>query len=275
MREIGIDEFKSRALAVLRQMKSVCEKNNIRFFLAYGTAIGAVRHQGFIPWDDDIDVVMFREDYERFQHIMNNERGRYQLLDINSNRNYALPLAKLIDTHTVVSQVSQKENIKLGVWVDVFVLDFVPDDIRKRKKLYSRLEHLQTYWTQSAYNKHSILKWGNNSFRSYLFYFLYAPIRLLGARFWVQKIEKLSKNSNTKPSSTVAVLTFAANNNRERHTYPVSFWGNGKEMLFEGDYYLLPEKNDEYLKFQYGDYMQLPPEEQRVFHHTFTAFAID
>ena len=119
-----------------------------------------------------------------------------------------------------------------------------------------------------------VLGWGNYSLKSKLFWYIYTPIRVFGARFWAQRLENKARSSNKNVTNTVAILSFSALSSRERQTYPLSYWGNGTKIIFENEEYIIPEKYDEYLRFQYGNYMEFPPIEQRTSHHSFTAFAI-
>ena len=142
MREIcNLSEIKKIELDILRAFRSFCEKNSLRYFLAYGTLLGAVRHGGFIPWDDDIDVAMPRTDYERFLKEFRDER--YEVYDL-SKKGYFYPFAKLCDTTTVlIEEMSVKNSI--GVYIDIFPMDGIADNDQSQHSKAKRLMKLQQH----------------------------------------------------------------------------------------------------------------------------------
>ena len=152
MRKIELEEIKQRCLEILSYIDDICRKNEIQYYLAYGTLLGSVRHQGFIPWDDDIDICMTRENYYKFKKVIAEDKTTpFKLLYVDTEKDYTLPLPKVVDTRTSLSILSQKEKMKLGVFVDVFILDNVPDDDKLREKFFKKLEFYQRLWTISQY----------------------------------------------------------------------------------------------------------------------------
>ena len=128
--ELSENKCKELELGVLKFIRDVSEKNGLRYYLTYGTLLGAVRHKGFIPWDDDIDIFMPYEDYLRFIQIENEKPdSRYRLVCRETNNKYTSALAKVIDTKTVLYQnYGFIENVELGLYVDIFVLNGVGDN---------------------------------------------------------------------------------------------------------------------------------------------------
>lgn len=128
-REITPEEHKRLLIDLLSYINEFCLQNSIKYFFGYGTLLGAVRHQGFIPRDDDVDICMLREDYNRFLTMFsyNAVRSNYSLLSLEStSRNYSFPYAKVIDNRTLlVENVSHP--CLLGVYIDVFPLDYCPE----------------------------------------------------------------------------------------------------------------------------------------------------
>ena len=117
MKKITPEEIKKIQLDLLIQFAEFCKKNNLYYCLAYGTLLGAIRHKGFIPWDDDIDVIMPRPDYEKFCKLVAEKKIATSL-----QNNSTYPFVKIIDTRTLVRErFAQKEEV--GIWIDVFVLD--------------------------------------------------------------------------------------------------------------------------------------------------------
>lgn len=119
MKEIDVDELKHIQLDMLKDVHAFCVNNNIKYSLAYGTLLGAVRHRGYIPWDDDIDIMMLREDYNRFVHSYDNDI--YRIEDLSTDPDYELPYAKVEDVRTVMKEFVNGSSSS-GVYIDIFLL---------------------------------------------------------------------------------------------------------------------------------------------------------
>ncbi len=267
-REISTGEFKIIANDMLKYIKSVCDENGIQYFLAYGTLLGAVRHKGYIPWDDDIDLYMTRENFCKFAKVMEkNNHSYYKLLSLDTEKNYTLPLPKVINTNTTLTQTMQKEKMPLGVFVDVFILDNIPQNVAKRKYLFKKLKFFQECWSASQYK--TTLK--GKSLKGKVFTLILLMPALLGSRFWAKKLDTAAQKYNSMKSDSVSSLNFSVYG-RERDTIKKDILGNGIELTFEDGIYCAPEKFDDYLTALYGDYMTLPPVEKRCSHHHYKVF---
>lgn len=261
-----LDELKTCELDILKVVHNFCVDNNIRYYLGYGTCLGAVRHHGFIPWDDDIDIVMYRKDYNYFEEHFNEYSDRYKLLSVTTNKNYTLPLPKVVDLRTELHQTNQRELMHIGVYIDVFILDNVPVNRIYRSMLYKRLSIYQYLWgfcqskpiVDEKRNPKNILK--------NLLIFL---LKGTNPRIFSVKLNKISNITNN--SKFCANLLFTAYG-REKETYDKSYYGEGTEIPFEGNMFIAPIQFDAYLRQLYGNYMELPPEEKRVSNHLNIAF---
>lgn len=132
MTKLSDDEVKKLSVEILRKVSQFCEQHGICYSLAYGTLLGAVRHKGFIPWDDDIDIMMPRGEYEKFLECFNDEDGRYKVWSSSIDKNYPYPFAKIEDRKTVVNELGYD---KLGVAIDLFPIDMIPADGKEAEKL--------------------------------------------------------------------------------------------------------------------------------------------
>lgn len=254
--KLTLDEIKSIEINILSYVASLCEKHNLRYFLAYGTLIGAIRHKGFIPWDDDIDIAMPRDDYNRLLDIMRSEKGKYECL-IPLENGFFYEFAKVIDTTTFVQE---KYTIKArcGVWIDIFPLD----GLKKNDKLTHFLLVLFNRCRAAAVNKKFPHKTkGIFVPVEYLFWII---CRLIGYKPFLKWSIKLAQKYKYDDSDIVGYASSYPANNK----YLKKEWfSESLKVYFEKLQFNIPIGYHEYLTTQYGDYMQLPPENKRVSHH--------
>lgn len=257
---LGADEIKKIELEILLEFKSFCEKNNLRYYLAYGTLLGAVRHKGFIPWDDDIDVCMPRPDYEKFIKIFNVSNERFKL---KSNRlnNMSAPFTKVIDVSTEIEAKYVDGDVDTNLWIDVFPVDGLPEndsilcDYYQKVRFYRRVLGLID----------CKLGEGSNNFRKYSKYILKPLANLLGSKRCIEEIEKLALKNGYQESKYVGMITWASNGLGERILK--TDFEQSTEVEFEGHNFPAVACWDKYLTDIYGDYMQLPPVEKRRTHN--------
>jgi len=258
-------DLKIIELDILKYFKNICISNNLKYFLAYGTLLGAVRHSGFIPWDDDIDVMMPRNDYYRLCKILSKNNAKadyYELLSMHNNDIYFAPIAKLIDTRTILIQdYGQIEKPILGVYIDIFILDGFPDNKKESINIIDRANKNRFYWGLSvrkfsAKSKNLIIA---------IIKSLYSiPFRIIGYRYFLRKIDNIAKTYDYEISNYVGVICFGEG---YKEIIEKKYIEPGIEILFEGEKYSAPSNIDKYLKNIYGDYLKIPPENERIPKH--------
>lgn len=272
MKELTPDELKEwkRIITdVLREFHDICTKNNLRYFACGGTAIGAVRHGGIIPWDDDIDVSMPRPDYDRFIKICRNRNmGNYELATPLDYENYPLPFVKLCNRNTTLIEERDTPCI-IGAFIDIFPLDGTSSDkaeavrLKKRyQRLWNKLEAISTRNTFGEYAKLLLTphEWGRFAIKTVGFFFR-RKLRMI-------LLNKLDEISYAHPFETAENVIVYGGSYGEREIMPKSFC-TGKDicMAFENIHIMMPPGYVEYLTRIYGNYMQMPPKEKQVSHH--------
>lgn len=272
MKEMTIEELKSVELNILLKVSDFCEKHGINYVLSDGTLIGAVRHNGFIPWDDDIDISMLRKDYDKFIELWNKENhDEYELL-CTQNKNFFANYAKVISNNTVVEDFGGEINSSRGVWIDIFPLDYVPANEEDVVAHYEKMREL--------YYAYSMCTWGKQKYKSlFPLYKVYKALKmknkaLLKAKN-VNSVISAFNNEIAKygESGTVTnYVIFGVNPVQRKYGFPVTCCTETILHTFEQYQFRIPVDYDSFLKSFYGDYMKLPPEEKRVSNHTFKAY---
>lgn len=250
-----LNKLKKCERDMLEAFVTICDRHGIEYFLQGGTLLGAVRHSGFIPWDDDVDVSLPRKEYEKFIAVAKSELPPYYFLQTkDTDPEYPNNFAKIRDSRTTFIETSGKYlNINHGVYIDIFPLDYYPDGFKA--KVFEIKKKLLTWRINTAFYL------PNMSLKSKIataFSCLIYPSR----RKAIEKREKLF--SCVPPSSRLINNSGAW---REKEIIPAEWFDKTTEMTFEGIKVKSSYKYDEWLKFVYGDYMSLPPENERVGHH--------
>lgn len=261
MKKVSLLEHKKLALDILLNFDSVCRSNNISYSLAYGTLLGAIRHFGFIPWDDDIDVIVSRKDYRKLGTLLNQQLdNRYRFVDVASHKKYSAPLAKIIDTHTLLVQRGHaSEKMELGVYIDIFVYDSLPSSKWRTCVTLKKARLLQKIWSFCSinYNNHSPII---NKIRAVL---CKTPLSRLIALY----IEHWASTRNHNESEQAAILTFGFPDAAKNLINPFDFQDT-IDYIFEGHSFLGVKNYDYYLTLWYGDYMTPPSVENQISNHS-------
>lgn len=255
--------IKEIQLDILNEIDSFCKKSRIRYSLAYGTLIGAVRHKGYIPWDDDIDILMPRPDYDRFLNSFHSDQCA--VMDLSLSNNCVETFAKVCRKGTIMVDRALKRTL-WGINVDIFPIDGAPDPgledhyatMSKKREWISRL---CPFYRVVGKNR---LQW----------FLKYCIKRLRYPHFGNCADVKASINAElrtyTFDESPLAGAYFGDDGIRE--FMPRKWFESFTDMEFEGRYYPVISHFDDYLRRLYGDYMQLPPEDKRVSHHLYDVY---
>ena len=250
--------LKEIELDLLLELDRICKKHNIRYIIGYGTLIGAIRHKGFIPWDDDVDVCMTRADYIRFRNACKTDLdSRFFYQTHETDENYFYLFDKLRANGTVFREQALKDHrIHHGVYLDIFPVDNLPDNRFLRKIHYAKYR-LCRIALHSKYIDLST-RHGKKKLISIVLRILLVPV---SKEFLYNSAEKLAVKYNHEPQRDVCCYTSTY---KQKDIFPASYFSDVMDGTFEGHSVLLPSHYDEILRQIYGDYMQLPPEEKRV-----------
>lgn len=253
-------------------LDKLCKCNGIKYFAVGGTAIGAVRHQGFIPWDDDIDVAMLREDYDRFIALKESiTDSQYRILDYHDD-GYFLPSAKIVDINTTLWELEEQPYV-MGAYIDVFPLDYVDKqgkDLEKEvshyKKCFEALR--QSKATMKLSNTFHRLKQGKVLSFGYRLYQHLNQILCINPfrKRILRKADECVDMIRTKKGKTV--LNYNHLYPLDRELFDAKWFGTTISMPFEDTTIEIPADYDVFLRHTFDDYMQLPSEEKRVGHHS-------
>ncbi len=256
-------------LEILKEFKRACCVLGLHYFLDSGTLLGAVRHQGFIPWDDDIDVGMLRKEYDYFlEKAPEVLSDKYFLQTWYSDENYGLAFAKLRMKNTVYLEEGAKDtNAENGFYIDIFPYDEFPLSVKDRKCQGRRYDLLRRALLVKAGYTPWIMSSG--PFRRGFKKVLYWPIIIFSAMHSRAKLISMYEEMCTMYNGENTGLLFeqAGASNYGKWVIPASCFSAFEELLFENEYFSVPKDYDVYLKAAYGDYMELPPENDRINRH--------
>lgn len=270
MKEIGLEELKTLQKEMLFKVHDFCEANSIRYTLIAGTLLGAVRHKGYIPWDDDIDIAMPRPDYDRFLKIFNGSIKDLYVVAPEINWDFYAPYANICDKRTLVFEgANSHRGIDMGIKIDVFPIDGVPDNF---DEFWSKLQRINKLNNILKYKRYSLskMKIKNKHDIYHLFRFILKRIKYCSKSysFYQKQLHNIVTScpyEKAKYATTWAFTTILDRYNKEIFEKYTTIEFEGQQLRAICDY-------DSWLRKAHGDYMQLPPEEKRIPHHGFTAY---
>jgi lipopolysaccharide cholinephosphotransferase len=267
MRELTLPEIKEIELEILKTFHNFCKENNIRYFISHGTLLGTIRYKGFIPWDDDVDVLVPREDYDKLLSIFKDSE-QYRLLHFEKDERFLFPYAKLCDMTTLKIENGLEDELKLGLDMDIFPLDAWADDRKKAKKEVKQQKRALMCLGLTKLDKPDSL----NLFKRIVKAILMVFCKMVGSKHYVRK---LMKNAKKHPYEGAKYLGGKAwNVYGYRDVIPAEAFDHPIEVEFEGETFWAPVGYDAFLSSLYGNYLPEPPLEKRKTHHNFKAYKL-
>lgn len=254
MRKLSLDEVKQIGLEMLIYFDKMCRENDIKYSITYGTLLGAIRHKGYIPWDDDIDVMMSREEYEKFLSIWKD--SKYKLLTLKRGSDFWPLFSRITDpsTHLIPPKICNH-----GVWMAVIPYDKIPDDSVKCQKHMKRIKR----GIRLLELKRTNIKCHN--IKTFILKTIQVVLIPFSPYFIGKHIEKIKKKYRYSQCKHV-------NSWKDRFIIDADIFNDYIDVDFEGHKVMAIKRTDYLLRYYYNDYMQLPPENERVPRHSFTAY---
>ena len=258
-----LQQLQKSQMEILKEIDRVCKKHNLTYCLAFGSCLGAVRHQGFIPWDDDIDIYMPIHDFEKLEKHRASFQKEYFLQTHKSDPEYGLMIGRVRNSKTtLIEEAEAHRDINHGIFVDIYPLFPSPNGgIKAKLLIFSSMLYRLLLYDVVPKNRGILMK--------------------VGSKILLKSIPKKMKKS-------IMNKTYQWIRNQKDTGYLSSFYGDeasikypkewffpAKEIPFEDLQIPVPANTDKYLTLTYGDYMKLPPVEKRKFHHNYLCIDFD
>lgn len=263
-------EIQMISLEILKFITKICEENGFRYCLMYGTLIGAVRHRGYIPWDDDVDIAMPRPDYDAFLEYARNhtdEFGHYKVLNRESHKDYRYYISRVSDSRYII-KTKDKYSCGMGIFVDIYPYEGLGNDedvayqtLISARRITNNI--FKTVWCP-------LIPPSSLNYKGKIVYFIdQLKNKILGSKRLFKKLENLRKYEFSR-SKYVGPLWFFTK--PEKVLFKRNIFENLIKLPFEDGEFYVPACYDALLTQEYGEYMKLPPEEKRIYHHQYKAY---
>lgn len=266
LNENQLSEIQNKELRMLKELNRICRKHNIKYVLAYGTLLGAVRHKGFIPWDDDVDVHMLREDYEKFKKIAPRELAEnffYQSNETNPNYFYLYDKIRLNDT-LFEEESLENYDIHQGLYIDIFPVDYTSSN-----KFLAKIQYLKYKISRNILNSKYIRIKSRHGRKKIEAVLLKIMFFFISKKSLYKYSEKIAKKYNQGKYVRCFPSPYA-----KKEYYPVKYFKDIIDIDFKDRKFSIPKEYNEILKNNYGNYLELPPKEKRTTRHNLANFKL-
>lgn len=273
MKELTLREIQLSSLEILKTFADICEKNGFKYVLAYGTLLGAVRHKGFIPWDDDLDVIMPRPDYNKFIEYCKNhtdELKPLELMHYSTNKRYIYPITRLSNS-TYIADYNIAQDYGLGTFIDIYPFDGCGNNEEDIQKIYDKSKKLIVLISLAGQKKYEKSHHGK-IVRSIGKLIVYCFAHLIGVNKLCKAIDNKSQRISCETSNYLGCTVW---DNCCKNSVLKSIFDDIIYIDFEDKQFAVPREYDAVLTKWYGDYMKLPPESERVGHHYYKIYKRD
>lgn len=269
MKELTIQEIQSVSLEILKSVTDLCEELGLRYVLVYGTLIGAIRHHGYIPWDDDVDIMMPRPDYDKLlRHLSDHKLPNLTLFNRQTCPAYPYMISRVSDDRYRL-EMENEDSVGMGVFIDIYPYDGLGNTRDEAISFGLKGDRLSSFCYQAT-RRHFAIETTTSTVRKILKYPVFLVSKLIGKDFFQDRLEKLARVKAYDSSEYVGCIVWLSGG--ERDIFARRWFDETIMVPFEKYQFRVPKAYDEVLRHVYGDYMQLPPEEDRIGHHYFKAY---
>lgn len=268
---LTMHEIQAVSLEILKQVADLCEELNLRYFLAWGTLIGAIRHKGFIPWDDDVDIMMPRPDYDKLlEYLSSSKLPNLTLFNRQTCSEYPYMISRISDDRYILEMENEK-SVGMGIFIDIYPMDGMGSTLEEALKFGAYTDR-QASLCYQATRDHFAMETTTSLIRKIIKRPVFWYAKVVGKDKFQDNIERYMSQHTIEydKAEWVGDLVWLSGGAREILKRE---WLDGFEMApFEQYHFRIPKMYDPVLKQTYGDYMKLPPETERVGHHYYSAF---
>lgn len=267
-KQLNLQEIQQAGFQVLREVVKICDRNGFQYFLAYGTLLGAVRHKGFIPWDDDIDIILPRKDFNRFVRYMKTEyKGELRICDRSTTPGYPFGIPRVSDmNYQYISTDPLLPHFDLGVFIDVYPLDACSIDKNLTFPIFEKINLINSFYSIYAGVK------GSSFYKGFLKLLLRQLLFFVKGKNYSQRVdEDIARFISEETSGDLSGLAVLAWGNNHV-IYEKKWYANYSLMEFNGEMFKVPICYKESLREDYGDFMTLPPENMRKPYHNYIIY---
>lgn len=269
--ELTIKETQAVSLEILKIIADICDELNLRYALIYGTLIGAIRHKGYIPWDDDVDIMMPRPDYEKLLEYLKKHIKEYPHLKVFNRQEcpkYPYMITRISDDRYVIKMRNEKE-YGMGIFIDIYPYDGLGNTKKEAIDYGMKGDRLSSLCYQST-REHFAIETTTSKVRKLIKYPVYLLSKLIGKEFFQNKLEKLAGFKDYDTSRYIGCVVWLSGG--EKDIFLKKWFDETIIVPFDKYEFRVPKYYDKVLRHGYGDYMKLPPEKDRIGHHYFKVY---
>lgn len=270
-KELSISEIQEISLQILKKIITLCKELNLRYYLIYGSLIGAVRHKGFIPWDDDLDLMMPRPDYERLiAYFIENRSGLMplELFEPRVKKEYPYMIARISDSRYILD-TENEENYGIGVFVDIYPFDGL-GNTKKEVFHYALTGDRLSSLCFQATRKHFEIGTTKSPLRKILKYPAFLLAHAIGRDRLQERLAQMAGKRDYDNSEYVGCVVWLSGG--EKDIFKRKWFEKTAEIFFDGVQVCIPGQYDKILRHIYGDYRQIPPASEQKGHHNYKAY---